>query len=256
MNTVVRYKQNEIGKDYVVGDIHGCLDVFHKNLQDIEFDTRTDRIFSVGDLVDRGEKSFECLKLIEEPWFHAVKGNHEVMMLDALVNQGDYRLWHMNGGDWCNKLDDGEREYMEKELIPRAMKLPLAIEVETDYGLVGICHAEPPKDWESLYSHPYEEEQRVLWGRTRVKAPNSDWHVKNIAYTIHGHTPLTTAVKIGNSFFIDTGAVFDGMELLNGKTLQGELTFLELSALHIYEEELDYHTSVKQKLKKDNKKLI
>ena len=75
---------NELGRDFVVGDLHGCIDHFERLLDQIEFDAEKDRMFSVGDLVDRGPDSMACLRLLKEPWFHAVLGNHEDMMLDAV----------------------------------------------------------------------------------------------------------------------------------------------------------------------------
>lgn len=39
-------------------------------------------MLSVGDLVDRGPDSIGCLKLLEAPWFHAVMGNHEQLLLN------------------------------------------------------------------------------------------------------------------------------------------------------------------------------
>ena len=71
------YARNENGRDFVVSDIHGCYDTLMVELAQIDFDQHKDRLFSVGDLVDRGPDSLKCLKLIEEPWFHPVIGNHE-----------------------------------------------------------------------------------------------------------------------------------------------------------------------------------
>ena len=49
------YKLNTEGRDFVIGDLHGCYDEFLAVLADISFDTKIDRMFSVGDLIDRGK---------------------------------------------------------------------------------------------------------------------------------------------------------------------------------------------------------
>ena len=76
---------NTEGKDYIVGDLHGCWDQFQFQLKLVGFDKSKDRMFSVGDLIDRGPDNAKCLDLIHEKWFFPVRGNHEDMMIDCLM---------------------------------------------------------------------------------------------------------------------------------------------------------------------------
>ena len=62
----------------------------------------------MGDLIDRGPQSADCLGLLRCRWFRAVRGNHEQMALEALES-GNMRLWQMNGGDWYVKGDARQR---------------------------------------------------------------------------------------------------------------------------------------------------
>jgi hypothetical protein len=68
---------NQKGRDFVVGDLHGCFDLLDRLLEIVRFDPANDRLFSVGDLVDRCPDSFRCISFLGSPWFHAVEGNHE-----------------------------------------------------------------------------------------------------------------------------------------------------------------------------------
>jgi len=73
------------GNDYIVGDIHGnreCLDEVLKII------TPNDRLFIVGDLIDRGEDNLGVLaRLREHPGnIFAVRGNHEQMVLDSIIH--------------------------------------------------------------------------------------------------------------------------------------------------------------------------
>ena len=52
-----RFAQNTVGRDFAVGDIHGCFTELQRGLEAIGFDPSTDRLFSVGDLVDRGSNA-------------------------------------------------------------------------------------------------------------------------------------------------------------------------------------------------------
>jgi len=94
------FEPNFVGRDFVVGDLHGSLSCFERLLEGLHFDAAKDRIFSVGDLVDRGPNSLECLELLKNPWFHAVLANHEQMMLEAFDGGYMGQFWLQNGGFW------------------------------------------------------------------------------------------------------------------------------------------------------------
>jgi serine/threonine protein phosphatase 1 len=80
-NLVHHFDKNQKGKDYVVGDIHGMFKDLHQLLIDINFNFENDRLFSVGDLCDRGTDSIDILNWIDYPWFFPVLGNHEEVMI-------------------------------------------------------------------------------------------------------------------------------------------------------------------------------
>ncbi|MBK8993858.1 MAG: metallophosphoesterase [Gammaproteobacteria bacterium] len=75
---------NRRGRDFVVGDLHGYLGALQDALARAGFDPGCDRLFSTGDLIDRGPDSPGCAALLGEPWFYAVRGNHEDMLLRVL----------------------------------------------------------------------------------------------------------------------------------------------------------------------------
>jgi len=55
---------NTLGRDFVIGDLHGCFDLLERLMKAVDFNFDKDRLFSVGDLVDRGPYSLSCLQLI------------------------------------------------------------------------------------------------------------------------------------------------------------------------------------------------
>src|SRR3546814_4769251 len=83
------FPPNKKGRDFVVGDIHGHFKLLTAALNNLDFNPELDRIFSVGDLIDRGPDSIDILKWLEKPWFHAVRGNHEQMLIDCISGYGD-----------------------------------------------------------------------------------------------------------------------------------------------------------------------
>jgi len=206
------YEMNPVGRDYVMGDLHGEYDKMFEFLDDMGFDFEKDRLFSVGDIIDRGEKSLECLKLIREPWFHAVQGNHEDMMLNSVLDGMDGEMWLANGGMWAvDVLPD-----TLWELCNEVRELPYAMTVKTANGKVGICHAEPPTRRWSDVEHPTIYDVNVmLWSRKLAKMARSTGQsrhniiVAGVDNVYCGHSVFKEVTRLGNIIFLDTGSGFD-----------------------------------------------
>lgn len=219
----VAHEENTKGRDFVVGDIHGQYDLLQEAMASVGFDRKRDRLFSVGDLIDRGARSYDCLSLPFEPFFHGVLGNHELMAFNALAHNGtqeDWNLWQMNGGAWIAGEDAREVAILAREA---ARYLPLAREVVVNGKRIGICHAEPPEDWCLLRDTPKALVKPTLWSRTRNKR-DIQTRVANIDAVVVGHTPVEAPRWQGNVLYIDTGAFLK----------QGHLTLLDLSDISIH----------------------
>lgn len=194
---------------FVVGDLHGCYTLLMNELEKVSFDPACDLLISVGDLVDRGAENVECLDLITMPWFRAVRGNHEQMMVDGLSKHGNVNHWIANGGDWFFYLDY-EKEVLANALVHKVAELPLIIELVTGDKKYVICHADYPHD-EYEFDKPVDF-QLVIWNRERI-ADSQDGLAKEIKGAdlfIFGHTPARQPLKHANQMYIDTGAVFCG----------------------------------------------
>jgi serine/threonine protein phosphatase 1 len=188
---------NKDGRDFFVGDIHGHFSAFMTELRNVDFDFEVDRVFSVGDLIDRGPDSVKCLSLVLRPWFHAVRGNHEDMMLGGQP----HHIWMMNGGTWANDSTLEELDVFAG-LIREFM--PLTMTIDTVHGKVGVVHAESNNDWDE--NSPLDAMDN-LWARNRIKY-GRDNTIKNIDMVVVGHTPMKEVVRFTNHVYIDTGAAF------------------------------------------------
>lgn len=142
---IKRLPLNTQGRDYVVGDIHGCFHLVHRELLRIGFNPKCDRLISVGDLVDRGPESCQVSDFLELPWVHAIRGNHEQIYIDlysdnAITRKGsvDYLTQHQQDRGWWFALSEQDR----LACVDAFNQLPLVIELETPDGPVGIVHAE------------------------------------------------------------------------------------------------------------------
>ena len=214
---VQRFERNDRGRDLIVGDVHGHFSKLQANLDRLCFDPEAgDRLFCVGDLVDRGPENSVALDWLDLPWFHSVQGNHELMALLYARGEQDEVEYAQNGGLWNIQNTPEQRS----EIARRFAKLPIAIELETASGRVGIVHADcPTYAWfdfiRALDSDATDHETRealidaALWSRDRCIAVCEDG-VEGVYAVVVGHTPVERYVALGNVIYIDTGAWMPG----------------------------------------------
>ena len=206
---------------YAIGDIHGCLELLEELLAAIEQDAqgRAKQLIFLGDYVDRGPDSkgvVEKLLAIQEDTQNTIflKGNHEAVMLDFLVEPEDTFHWldwggaetlesygvsniaGRSGGDLCAEL---------LELLPQThltfLKSLALKHMDGDFVFVhagirpGIAFDE-------------QKEEDLLWIRKRFhKAKEAERPDKVI---VHGHTPIKKPLDAGWRIAIDTGACWNG----------------------------------------------
>lgn len=199
----------------VVGDIHGAYDLVLEALHQCNFNPAVDRLFAVGDLIDRGEGSHRCAKFLAQPYVHAVRGNHEDMLIDLFAEGEPHPsvvefMALRNGFGWWLSASDEDR----RDILDAIRKLPLAIEIETARGTVGLIHADVPRglSWqEFLFLLDNGDDKTIetcLWGRSRISRNEQDG-VAGVGRMFVGHTPQWEGVnRYGNVYAIDTGAVY------------------------------------------------
>jgi bis(5'-nucleosyl)-tetraphosphatase (symmetrical) len=70
---------------WAIGDIQGCYDSFMELLSRIDFDPKRDKLWLVGDLVNRGDKSLEVLEYLYDikDNLEIVLGNHDITLISA-----------------------------------------------------------------------------------------------------------------------------------------------------------------------------
>ncbi|MNJ31429.1 Serine/threonine-protein phosphatase 1 [compost metagenome] len=215
---VKTFSRNIYGRDFVVGDIHGHFDLLLQLLKKVNFNTRKDRIFSVGDLVDRGPHSKIVTDWLNKSWFHAVRGNHEQMIIDCAGGNGDIPRHTRNGGAWFYNIP----RLAQVNIFKALCRLPLVIEVElSSGGKIGIVHAEPPL-WKN--THTWLDAKQIaalksddknyelalyhaLYSRTKIDN-NDCTFISGIDNIYVGHSTVPRVTNLGNVVYIDTGCSF------------------------------------------------
>ncbi len=235
-----RLQDNNRGKDYVVGDLHGCFSLLERLLEAVDFDPNCDRLFSVGDLIDRGPDSLRCLELLAEPWFFAVQGNHEYMLLDFFwpyISSGKLERFEdindtgflVYGGAWVEKYFEVERQGMSEEFdlgLKRVLDLPMIWVVGEGQNRFHVIHAELVRpnfmfsdqlvwldsDIDSWFENKDIEldiQDSLFWGRilwqSRSAAVNNTGIQSGLSTTFCGHTFASRPRQVLSHLCIDTG---------------------------------------------------
>jgi len=215
---VQRFKLNERGRDFIVGDVHGAYDLVWLAMKRVRFNPAADRLFVAGDLVDRGKDSGRALAFLKQPYVHAARGNHEDLWLELyeggppgqeVVDVID-KLCNLHAGWWF----DMPRAARDELVTEHFARLPFAIEIETPRGKVGIVHADVPHamDWatftQRLEGGDLDVQHCALWSRERVRRDDCTG-VPGIGRVFVGHCPHVQGVtRRGNVYSVDTGAIF------------------------------------------------
>lgn len=225
---------------WAISDIHGHLDVWKKVKNII---APEDKVYVIGDLVDRGPQSWETFKVVyQDPQAIVMCGNHEDMLINACTDyfkndeSWQYESYHQsirNGG--YGTMSDWEMETCREGWLKTLKKLPLILQ----YKNIVLTHAG--------YT-PYIDEddskisrEDLLWDREHYfDIWNSNWHRDDIII-VHGHTPnqhLAEDLRAdwnGGAFryfnnhkiCIDSGGFFSGhWTLLNLDTLEDTIITL------------------------------
>lgn len=147
---------NPVGNDWICSDVHGEFQLLIGLLGDLGFEPAKDRLFMLGDVIDRGSESLRTLEwVLNAPYCHSVLGNHELLFWasqsDAVWTGKHYSI----GGQWAAGLSFGKHEFLAKSIEE---KLPLTMTLNTDSGRIGLVHAQAPvADWQQLATLEFTE---------------------------------------------------------------------------------------------------
>lgn len=218
---------------YVIGDIHGRLDLYEALIAAIEAEiAATDhldmRVVLLGDLVDRGPDSAGVIERTRQ-WQQArnvrvLAGNHEEMFLTAFQKPEALRHFLKHGGFETLLSYGFSRQQLAKlsleeiferlpQVIPQSARdYVAAFETMIKAGDYVFVHAgiDP--------GVPLAEQQRsdLLWIRDRFLRHEGPLE----KVVVHGHTIFDRVMDCGNRIGIDTGAFRSGV--LTALVLEGD----------------------------------
>ena len=157
---------------YAIGDLQGCHEEFVQLLSLIGFDRRADRLWLVGDLVNRGPGSLACLReaMALGDAARVVLGNHDLHLLTVVAGP---RRPHRS-----DTIDDVLAALDRAALVDWLMSQPLVVR---DDALL-MVHAGVLPGWTAAHA-------RELSGEVQAKLASDDAH--RFLGVLYGDEPST-----------------------------------------------------------------
>jgi polynucleotide kinase-phosphatase len=227
-------RRQEHGPFDVIGDVHGCFDELRALLEQLgyAFEPAADSLDAdatgwrvrhpagrkavfVGDLVDRGPKTPDVLRLVmgmvTDGGALCVPGNHDVKLLRKLRGR-DVRITH----GLAESLAQLERE--SPAFVPRVADFidGLVSHYVLDDGKLVVAHAGLPASMQGRGSGKVRD--FALYGDTTGETDEYGLPVRypwaqdyrGRAMVVYGHTPVLEPEWLNRTICIDTGCVFGG----------------------------------------------
>lgn len=190
----------------VIGDVHGCAEEFEALLRTLKL-TSADRVYQVGDLVNRGPNSHRAVELAQEYNVRCVLGNHEIRLLKAkkqknvegLKGYDLQALSQLTKSDWkfLKKMPPYIYKPKRKVVFVHAGFLPKPVWHKQDIDIITQVQVIDSK------GNPAKKD---------ASPGISPWadHWPGDPFVVYGHTARPEVYRRKGSIGIDTGCIYGG----------------------------------------------
>lgn len=209
---------------YVIGDIHGRLDLLKALARQIDHDTETNpdlavKIILLGDLVDRGPESAGVIRFARK-WgkranVQCLAGNHEEMFLESFEDKEVLRHFLKHGGrETILSYGIARKEFNDLSIKQLFKRMPEIVPQKDRDFLMSFEEMIVAGDYAFVHAgidpkRPLAEQKRrdLLWIRDRFLRENGPFE----KVVVHGHTIFEGVVDKGHRIGVDTGAFRTGV---------------------------------------------
>jgi protein phosphatase len=242
--------KHEHGPFDIIGDVHGCYDELTALLAQIGYKIESGpdgpkatppdgrKAVFVGDLVDRGTKIPDVLRLVmrmvAEGTALCVPGNHDMKLMKKLKGRDVQMTYGL--ADSVQQLDKENPEF--KQAVVKFLD-DLVSHYVFDDGKLVVAHAGMKEEMQGRGSGKVRD--FALYGETTGETDDYglpvryNWaaEYRGTAMVVYGHTPIAEPEWLNRTINIDTGCVFGG-KLTALRYPEREL--VSVPALHTYYE--------------------
>jgi len=229
---IIDIPETNTGKSFVVGDIHGCYNTFKRLIETNIKLTLNDRLFLLGDYVDRGPDSKGVLdyifRLVQDGFnILPLRGNHEDIYVECTENNEMETLhWLLRSGRSLNLLD--ENGILQHKYYYFFRSLPYCFRLQNFYLVHG--------GFDFSKEAPFDDVSSMLW----LRHTTPDNRYLEGRYLIHGHEPtnrqtiIETVQNKQQVICLDNGAVFNKPHKAYDHTQLGCLCALDIDSFDLF----------------------
>jgi serine/threonine protein phosphatase 1 len=200
----------------VIGDVHGCYYTLKALLDQIP--SPDNRIVLVGDIINKGKRSFETYQFVRENKLEMIMGNHELLFIRRHEPKFQ-KIWQDKGvseatlstKQFFSAQNEQSKQLMLAQMALFFSELPHAIIADTSYGKkIVISHAGISQKLmqsanyklENALSSPLMKSDSIVFNRQPLAIIPG--------YTqIIGHQPTANApINLYGNYLIDSGCVY------------------------------------------------
>jgi len=220
-------KKHEHGPLDIIGDVHGCFDELLDLLKQLGYQATHNqgtytlthpkgrKVVFVGDLVDRGPKSPEVVRLVigavQSGAGFCVAGNHDVKLVKALRGRDVKMSYGLK-----ESMEQFSQESSEFRSLAAEFLDNLVSHYVFDGGKLVVAHAGLKEEMHGRGSGKVREFS--MYGETTGETDEFGLPVRHNwaadyrgkAMVAYGHTPIQYAEWLNNTICLDTGCVFGG----------------------------------------------
>ena len=181
----------------IISDIHGNLEALKTTLKDIK-KRNIDKIFCLGDIVEKGCHAEECVKLVRENCDIVVQGNCDVDIDESVYTVSKHNI----SVDLMKKRANWLNELLSEESKKYLLSLPFSYEFYMSGSLIRIFHAHPEKKTGVIINEDsYETKYKMF-------EPSENTVSQKVAdIVIYGHLHAPFMNKMYNKTLINVGSV-------------------------------------------------
>jgi len=196
----------------VIGDVHGCYYTLKELVDKIKNKYPNIKIFCVGDLVDRGNNSFEVIEFVVAEKIQCVIGNHDFMFYSNM--RDPYSLmaksWNYNGAETTLASYKDKLNQMDKHL-DLIINSPLFYNLDDCFishaGISKSLKDKLPENFLSddaalkeILSNDLFNQNSIIWARGDLL------NIGKLQVVGHTHRKEVFFDKVSNALYIDTTA--------------------------------------------------
>ena len=197
---------------FIIGDIHGCYDELVELLEETKARDPQMCVIFVGDLMNKGPKSAQVVKLVREMGAYCVRGNHEEISLHEWQKFNTDPSTMREKFSWLHELSVDDIEWVME--LPYSIRIPSRKIVVVHAGMVPGVEIEDQNPDHLLHMRDllYDKETQSWKGFKKPQLNSVPWASKwpGPDHVYFGHDARRKFQSYEHTTGLDTGCVYGG----------------------------------------------